>query len=203
MIHAYNEEYLPTIQSKLASMIELAVLEEQIDIDKFINLFLSSKVCRALETADPILALGKSANELLAIILEKDACEFAESSYASPEYWTGYTLAYAQWYFNKSFAELIAVYPCSKLIDNYFPYHEMDITNSLNLYSARLNLESRLKILRVAKKLSQSQLALLSGIPVRTIKAYEQGKIDICKAQAETLYAIAKVLNCTIEDLMQ
>lgn len=202
MIHAYNDEFLPVIQSKLASMMELAVLEEKIEIDTFVNLFLSSPVCHALETANPILALGKSANELLAIVLKKEPNEVEVNSYASPEYWVGHTLAYAQWYFNKPFSELVAAYPCSKLLSNYFPYHETDITNSLDLYRSRLNTECRLKTLRTKKKLSQSQLAVLSGVPVRTIKAYEQGKVDICKAQAETLYAIAKVLNCTIEDLL-
>lgn len=202
MIHAYNDEYLPTIQTKLASIIELAVLDEKIEIDQFVNLFLRSPVCRALETANPILALGKSANELLAIILQKEPHEIEVSSYASPEYWVGHTLAYVQWYFNKPYSELVAAYPCSKLLGNYFPYHETDITNSLDLYRTRLNLDCRLKTLRTAKKLSQSQLALLSGVPIRTIKAYEQGKLDICKAQAETLYNIAKVLNCSIEDLM-
>ena len=112
--------------------------------------------------------------------------EIEESSYSSPEYWVGYVLAYAQWYFNKPFSELVAAYPCSKLIGNYFPYHETDITNCLELFRSRLNLECKLKTLRKSKKLSQTQLSLLSGVPVRTIKAYEQGKLDICKAQAET-----------------
>lgn len=202
MIHAYNDELLPTIQTKLASIIELAVSVEKIEMDAFMNLFICSPVCRALETANPILALGKSATELLAIVLQREPHEIEVSSYASPEYWVGYTLAYAQWYFNKPYAELVAAYPCSKLLDNYFPYHETDITNSLDLYRARLDIGCRLKTLRAAKKLSQSELAVLSGVPVRTIKAYEQGKSDICKAQAETLYAIAKVIDCTIEDLM-
>lgn len=201
MIHAYNEEFLPIIQTKLASVIELGVLTEKIEIDRFMELFLSSPVCLPLETANPIFALGKSANELLAVILNKEPTEIEESSYSSPEYWVGYVLAYAQWYFNKPFSELVAAYPCSKLIGNYFPYHETDITNCLELFRSRLNLECKLKTLRISKKLSQTQLSLLSGVPVRTIKAYEQGKLDICKAQAETLYALAKVLNCSIEDI--
>lgn len=184
-------------------MVEIAVLIEKIEIDEFMTRFLSSTVCRAFETASPILALGKSANELLGIVLNREPIEVEENSYASPEYWVGYTLAYAQWYFNKPFCKLVAAYPCSKLLGNYFPYHETDITNTLELYRPKLNLECKLKTLRTKKKLSQAELSFLSGVPVRTIKAYEQGKIDICKAQAETLYALAKVLNCTIEDLMQ
>ena len=148
MIHAYNDEFLPTIQSKLASMVEIAVLIEKIEIDEFMTRFLSSTVCRAFETASPILALGKSANELLGIVLNREPIEVEENSYASPEYWVGYTLAYAQWYFNKPFSELVAAYPCSKLIDNYFPYHETDISNTLDLYRAQLNLDCRLQTLR-------------------------------------------------------
>ena len=89
MIHAYNDEFLPTIQSKLASMIELAVLIEKVEIDEFITRFLASPVCRAFETANPVLALGKSANELLGIVLNRDPREVEESSYASREYWVG------------------------------------------------------------------------------------------------------------------
>ena len=55
MIHAYNEEFLPIIQTKLASVIELGVLTEKIEIDQFMELFLSSPVCLPLETANPIL----------------------------------------------------------------------------------------------------------------------------------------------------
>ena len=51
--------------------------------------------------------------------------------------------------------------------------------------------------------LSQKQLAALSGVKLRSIKCYEQGDIDIRNAQAETLYALAKVLDCSIEDLIK
>ena len=35
------------------------------------------------------------------------------------------------------------------------------------------------------------------------IKAYEQGTVDIAKAQAETLYSLAQTLHCTIEELIR
>lgn len=203
MIHAYNEYYFSAIQEKLAIMFELAVLEEKIEIDDFADKFLSSRVCLAFEKADPVYVLGKSANELLGIILGKEPLNIETSSYASPEYWVGYVLAYAQWYLNKPFATLIKAYPCGKLINQYFPYHEMDITQSLNLFVSHMSVSCPLKDIRTKRNLSQSQLSILSNIPLRTIKAYEQGSVDIAKAQAETLYALAKVLNCTIEDLIQ
>ncbi len=53
------------------------------------------------------------------------------------------------------------------------------------------------------RNLSQKQLAELSGVKLRSIQCYEQGDIDIRNAQAKTLYALAKVLDCTIEKLIQ
>lgn len=203
MIHAYNEHYLATTQEKLAAMFELGVLEENIEINDFANRFLISPVCRAFETADPIFVLGKSANELVGIVLGKEPKNIEVSSYASPEYWVGYVLAYTQWYLNKSFSALLKAFPCDKLINHYFPYHEMDISQSVDLFISRLPVHCPLKELRTKKKLSQSELSLLSGVPLRTIKSYEQGSVDISKAQAETLYALAKVLDCTIEDLIR
>ena len=203
MIHAYNEQFLGIIQTKVATIFELAVLEEQLDINDFAQKFISSHVCHSLETADPIYALGKSANELLALILDNNPLNIETNSYASPEYWTGWVLAYAQWYFNKPYAAIISAIPCSTILDHYFPYHEMDITKSMDISAKYLNYTCPLKRIRQSRKLSQAQLANLSGVALRAIKAYEQGTVDIAKAQAETLYALAQTLNCTIEDLIK
>ena len=203
MIHAYNEQFVGIIQPKVAAMFELAVLEEHIDIDVFAKKFISSPVCHALENADPVYALGKSANELLALILGNEPLNIETSSYASPEYWVGWVLSYAQWYFNKPYAAIIASIPCSQLLHNYFPYHEMDITQSIELIAKYLKPVCPLKEIRQKRGISQSQLANLSNVPLRTIKAYEQGTVDIAKAQAETLYALVQTLNCSIEDLIK
>ena len=202
MIHAYNDDFLPIIQGKLASMFEIAVLKRTIPIDIFADMFRDSRVCRAFESADPVLVLGKSAIELLSIVLGDAPCETETDSYASPEYWVGYTLAYMQWYFNKPYRELISAFPCGELLAHYFPYHEMDIRQSVDLFLSKLHFVCALKRLRLTKNLSQRDLALLSGVPIRNIKAYEQGKVDISKAQAETLYALSKALNCSMEDLL-
>lgn len=203
MIHAYNEQFVSIIQPKVAAMFELAILEEHIDIDVFAKKFISSPVCHALENADPVYALGKSANELLALILGNEPLNIETSSYASPEYWVGWILSYAQWYFNKPYCTIITAIPCSKLLDNYFPYHEMDISQSMELIARHLKPVCTLKEIRQTRGLSQTQLANLSNVPLRTIKAYEQGTVDISKAQAETLYSLALILNCSIEDLIK
>ena len=72
---------------------------------------------------------------------------------------------------------------------------------------------SALKAMRKKRKLKQEELAALSGVNVRSIRAYEQGKNDIskaqgdtlqmlAKAQGETLLMLAKALNCTVEELL-
>ena len=62
---------------------------------------------------------------------------------------------------------------------------------------------TNLKRIRQANNLSQSQLAEKAEVNFRMIQNYEQGFKDINKAQALTLYKIAQVLDCTIEDLLE
>ena len=71
MIHAYADYYLDMAQSKLASMFEIAVYEEKMDIDEFGEKFISSLVSKAVEKGDPIYLAGKSANELLGLVINK------------------------------------------------------------------------------------------------------------------------------------
>lgn len=59
-----------------------------------------------------------------------------------------------------------------------------------------------LKRLRSEAGISQSKLSELSGVNLQMIQKYEQGVKDINKAQADTLYKLAQVLNCKVEDLL-
>lgn len=61
---------------------------------------------------------------------------------------------------------------------------------------------NKVKEKRMQRKLSQSQLAKASGVSLRMLQKYEQGDRDIKKAQAETVYKLAKALNCKMEELI-
>ena len=63
--------------------------------------------------------------------------------------------------------------------------------------------ETKLKCIRTAKGYSQKQLAELSGVSLRSIQMYEQRRKDINKAQSDSLFHLAKVLGCTMEDLLE
>ncbi len=63
--------------------------------------------------------------------------------------------------------------------------------------------ETKLKLIRTTKGYSQKQLAELSGVSLRSIQMYEQRRKNINKAQSDSLYRLAKVLDCTMEDLLE
>lgn len=51
--------------------------------------------------------------------------------------------------------------------------------------------------------MTQLELAERSGVSPRMIQYYEQGVKDINKAQGLTLQALAQVLSCSMEDLLE
>lgn len=62
---------------------------------------------------------------------------------------------------------------------------------------------NNLKEIRSKRGFSQSQLSKHSNVSIRTIQKYEQGSLDINKANGETLYKLATALDCRMEDLLQ
>jgi transcriptional regulator with XRE-family HTH domain len=68
---------------------------------------------------------------------------------------------------------------------------------------AQLLQETRLKRLRESRGLSQSELAEASGVKLRNIQMYEQRVNDIDKAQVQTVYKLARVIGCNVEDLLE
>jgi transcriptional regulator with XRE-family HTH domain len=84
--------------------------------------------------------------------------------------------------------------------------HEADITKFADIADEKIREyfnETNLKRFRTSYGCSQSELAKLSGVSLRSIQMYEQRNKDINKASAETLYRISKALGCRIEDLIE
>lgn len=203
MIHAYDEYYLDLTQDILGSMLELSFYFEKISASNLINLFLNSYLCKAIEEGDPVVITSKSPNELLGILLNKDPLDVVQNEFASPEYWAGYVLAYVLWYTNRTFKEIFDAFSIDELIENYFPYHELDISKITEFIISKLDMTSPLKKYRKLRKLSQNQLAFNSGVSLRTIRACEQGTLELNKAQGEILYKIARALSCPMENLIR
>ena len=72
MIHAYNDIYLSSVMHNLAALFDMAINAEKLDMDEFSNMFVNSIVAVGIENGSPNMLAGKSATEMLMIILDKD-----------------------------------------------------------------------------------------------------------------------------------
>lgn len=203
MIHAYNELYLNTVMHNLGELFDIAINSLSFDADEFAMKFANSIVSSGIECASPNMLAGKSATEMIMLILNEDVEYTTYQVDRTKEYWAGWILAKAQWYLNKSFKEILLLMPFSKLISLYYPFHEASEMKIIEMISEMFPKQSTLKTMRIERKLTQEQLSILSGINLRTIKSYEQGENDILKAQGETLLKLARTLDCSVEDLLK
>lgn len=62
---------------------------------------------------------------------------------------------------------------------------------------------TRLQEARKGKGLSQSQLAMAAGVPVRTLQELEAGRKNINKSAVITVLRLADVLGCHIRDILE
>ena len=211
MMHAYDKTYLDKARTALGRMLDFAVYDLHYDLEAFFHLFLTSGVSDRFETGDYTVLAGMSGVELAYEVLEHSGIDRPRitPNYTinrSEEYWTGWALAYYQWYTALSFAEIIRYIPIKDIMTLYSPYHEMDIRHFVDkmneLYKAAKP-DTNLKLLRKKAGLTQQELAEQSGVPLRTLQQYEQRQKDINKAQAGYLMMLARVLCCKVEKLME
>lgn len=211
MICAYDKVYLDCAKRVLGRMLDFAVHDLKYSIQEFFSLFIKSGIAERFGKGDYTILAGKSGVEVAYEVLEKmqiDAERTAPKYVVnrSEEYWTGWALAHYQWETALSFEEIEKFIPIHYVKALYSPYHEMDIKHFIEkmneLYRAAKP-DTNLKTKRKQVGLSQSELAKLSGIPVRTIQQYEQRQKHINKAQVEYLFKLSNALGCSVECLME
>lgn len=211
MIRAYSELYLNDAQKLLANAFDYALNDCKFNTVFFASVFVKSKLCREFELGNPAVISGMAGEEVIREIVkevmpDKTLPKSTFSQERSPEYWAGWALAYYQWFTAKRFKDIFARIPLLDVLKMYKLYHEMDLSNFVEEMDRRYNavqFETKLKIIREARQISQAELARLSGVKKRSIQLYEQKVNDIDKAQAQTLYKISRVLGCNIEDLLE
>lgn len=208
MMNAYDRIYLEAARNSFGRMLDYAVYDLKYDLTEFWELFLSSDVSKKLERGDVSVLAGRSGVEMALMVAGKEKI-YTEPFYAegkSSEYWLGWALAYYQWKTCLSFSQITEQVSITEMLRMYSPYHEMDIQHFCDKLSEKYEARKRqtnLKHKRLAAGLSQSQLAELTGIPVRTIQQYEQNQKDINKARAEYLIALARALYCDPAGLLE
>lgn len=204
-IRAYHELYLPNAMTTMATMLDYAVTVCREDLDAFFNAFVWSPVCTQFEHGSPMIIAGKTGAELYRMVRFNYSSTLPEyvAMYRTPEYWVGWSLAYYQWFSNRSFREIVAVVPPSEMRAWYPTLHEADRMRFVEEMDHRLmQRPTNLEILRKRAGLSQADLANQSGVSLRSIQMYEQRRNDIAKAQFNSLNALGRTLGCSIYDLM-
>ena len=211
MIHAYQEIYLSKAQAALGDAFDYAVNACRIPGAEFVKLFTASSISKRLENGEASVLAGKSGIELVIdIVLETTGEQLEvkpqERFGRSREYWIGWAVCYYQWLSARSYSDIFKVFSFSDLENIYYTLHEADVTKFAEIAEERMREyfhETNLKRIRSSYGCSQSELAKRSGVSLRSIQMYEQRNKDINKASAEALYRIAKVLGCTIENLIE
>lgn len=206
-IPAYNELYVNNARTTMATMLDFAVNYKHEQIDLFFAEFITSGIARMFGLGDPAIIMGKTGIDLYYDVKKQYiGNEFInyQSINRSPEFWLGSYLAFSQWYLNRTFQEITFAVSLSEMLSWYSTDHEADVVRFADKLELRIiQSNNNLKTIRNRNGLSQSALANLSGVGLRNIQMFEQGKNDISKAQNNTLAALSRRLNCDQQDLVQ
>lgn len=211
MIHAYREIYLSNVQSALGDAFDYAINTCGVPGESFVKMFVAGSVSRRIENGEPAYLSGKSGIELAVEIIEeatgKMLCAEQKVRFTrSREYWIGWAVAYYQWYSGRKYSDIFKVLSFADLQKMYETLHEADITKFVDIADQRIREyfpDTNLKRIRTAYGCTQAELAERSGVSLRSIQMYEQRNKDINKAGAASVYSLAKVLGCTVEELLE
>ena len=211
MMYAYDEIYLNDAMRNLGEAFDYSATVLSISMDDFLDMFIISGIAEQFADGVPKFVSGLSGTELVWEVLSRvnRNVDFpspqTEYNY-SPEYWCGWILAFYQWNTKKSFKEIKKYLPMSEIYKLYPTLHEaseekfIDVANSI---LERKNLPTKLQTVRKEVGLTQKELSEKSGVTLRMIQQYEQRAKDINKATASNLFAVAQVLGCKAEDLLE
>lgn len=216
-IHAYPESYLSDAQQNLGTMFDFALRVLNYDEDKFFIYFIQSDIARKFEHANPKYIAGMSGIELCENVLKKIDSPSERLNFILPEnfkteygveFWTGWILAYYQWYSALKFSDLLEYGLTPSEVSSRYILHEADVSKFVEtadkiILSNKNNSPTRLQKIRKQQNMTQDELSKLSGVSLRMIQLYEQRQNDINKASGETINALARALCCNFYDIME
>lgn len=213
LIRAYDSSYLDDVRDNLGTMLDFAVNTCFYDLKDFYLWFLMTGVSDLIAEGRPRYLAGMSGIDLADTVVSRtgqlltDHQPYIMDS-CSAEYWTGWALAYVQWYTGMSFKALDRYGINAEVLIQLYPtLHEADDSKLLDVALKRIE-KSRseqtgtLVGLRKRKGLTQAELAEASGVSLRMIRAYEQNTQDLSRAESMTVLNLSRVLSCSVSDLL-
>ena len=211
MIHAYDNQYLDDAMKCLGEAMDYAANSCQMNMDSFLELFIGTGYAEQFAAGVPKYVSGVSGTELAMDVLTKSgsSMDFPQPQIDydySQQYWCGWILAYYQWYTGRSFKDIqkhITMQEIEKLYPTLHEASEKKFVDTVNRMIRKKNPPTRLQAQRKISGYSQRELAEKVGVNLRTLQQYEIRAKDINKAAGATLVALAKVLGCRVEDLLE
>ena len=204
-MNAYNRIYLEDAVHNFGVMVDCAVNTTGCPAEQFWDRFLASSIAGRFSRGAVDIVVGHSGVELALMVFNETGRKISNCdpaiSISSEEYWAGMTLARYQWSTGLSFKELNARgLGLPQTIAMFNPFHEADYTTfeqtADNIIGGGATDNSWLKKMRKLNGITQEQLSVKAGVPVRLIRAYEQGKISLLKAEYGTVMRLKTALNC-------
>ena len=211
-MRAYDESYLNDAMDALGEMLDYAVVDCGYDADEFFEWFIVSGVATQFEQGTPKFVAGMSGVEIARDVVfritgRREMRPATQPIDRSPEYWAGWILAYYQWYRALRFADIAnGGLPPSAVIERHI-LHEADVSKFVEVADAVLSVRAQqptpLAKIRANRSMTQQELADASGVSLRMIQLYEQRRNSLAKASAAVTLALARVLGCKVEDLVE
>ena len=209
---AYNKLYLEDAMHNLGSLLDCAANAAHFDLLVFYEMFLSSGIAIQMEIGNPRFVSGLSGVELMELVVKKASDKtLPKLSYfpfdRTPEYWAGWALAYYQWHTAHSFSYLQRNGLGIDIVLSLYPtLHEADLSKFVRtadtLIERHLSTKKNtLKTIRKQSRYTQKELAELTSVSLRMIRAYEQGDQDIRRAEAQSVFDLSRAFGCKPEEI--
>lgn len=211
MSHAYDEKYLYDAMRNLGEAFDFATNDCNISMDEFLDMFITTGIGELFGKGTPKFVAGMSGVELVYEVFwrsgkTQERVELEIRYDRSPEYWSGWVLAYYQWYTGKNFKKIKTDISMDEICGLYNTHHEASedkFVYTVNKYISKKNPRTQLQTLRRLMGYSQKVLGEKSGVSLRMIQQYEQRAKDINNASVSNLIALAQALGCKVEDLIE
>lgn len=213
MTCAYSELYLDDAMNEMGEMLDYVINDCGYDGDAFFSLFIASGIASQFQCGNPKYVGGMSGVELAISVFNESHPAFLlpEPSYPedkSPEFWAGWIMAYYQWKTALKFSDMLACGLTFDKVRSMYVLHEADISkfeeSATNIIKNSLrSKDTALKTIRRLRGYTQKALSERSGVSLRMIQLYEQRQSNINRAESATVYALARVLHCSMEDLLE
>lgn len=210
-VRSYSESQVNNLMDKMGDAFDYAINDCKIAGAEFVKIFAASTVCKKIENGEASCISGKSgieiAIECVNEITGKELNVTPRERYErTAEYWCGWATCYYQWWSSHKYAYIFRAVSFNEILSLYPTLHEARVEKFAEVMDEKMRRaypETNLKRIRTVYGCSQRELAEMSGVGLRSIQMYEQRKKDINKAQSDSLYRLAKVLGCAMEDLLE